>query len=96
MPTDTPKLQNIAAKTVHYGMYICLAAIPISGLMIALVFWLDYKSGFLIETIVGIHEFLITLFYWLIAAHVLGALYHRLIKDGVWSSMVPIWKEESK
>jgi cytochrome b561 len=51
LPNDTPKLQKLAAKTVHYGIYICLAAIPISGLMIALVFWLDFKSEFLIETI---------------------------------------------
>jgi hypothetical protein len=41
-------------------------------LMIALLFWLDYKSGFLIEIIVGIHELSVTLIYWLIAAHILG------------------------
>lgn len=72
LPNDTPKSQKLAAKIVHYGMYICLAAIPISSLMIALLFWLDYKSGFLIEIIVGIHELSVTLIYWLIAAHILG------------------------
>ena len=29
LPENTPKLQKIAAKTVHYGMYFTLAAIPV-------------------------------------------------------------------
>ena len=28
LPEHAPKLQKIAAKTVHYGMYFTLAAIP--------------------------------------------------------------------
>ncbi len=34
LPEQTPKSQKLAAKIVHYGMYICLAAIPFSGLIL--------------------------------------------------------------
>ena len=43
--------------------------------------------------IVGTHEFFVSIIYWLISFHVIAAIYHRLKNDGVWSSMVPIWKE---
>ena len=43
--------------------------------------------------IVGAHEFFVSIIYWLISFHVIAAIYHRLKNDGVWSSMVPIWKE---
>ena len=29
LPNYTPKSQKLAAKIVHFGMYICLAAIPL-------------------------------------------------------------------
>ncbi|MBT4245088.1 MAG: cytochrome b/b6 domain-containing protein, partial [Gammaproteobacteria bacterium] len=44
LPEQTPEPQKLAAKIVHTGMYICLAAIPLSGLMIGLLFWLDLKD----------------------------------------------------
>lgn len=38
-------------------------------------------------------------FYWasvnLIAVHVLGALYHRHLGDGVWTAMVPMFREKN-
>ena len=95
LPEQTPEPQKLAAKIVHYGMYICLAAIPFSGLIIGLLFWLDLKDGLLINLIIGIHEFSVSLLYWLIGIHVVAAIYHRLRKDGVWSSMVPFWKENN-
>lgn len=96
LPDSTPQLQKLAAKTVHYGMYISLALIASSGLMIGFLFWLNFKNGFLIDIVVGIHEFSIYLIYFLIPLHIVGAIYHRLLKDGVWNSMVPFWKERSK
>ena len=56
LPAKTPKPQKFAAKLVHYSMYICLASICISGLMIGLFFWLGLKSGILIEFIISLHE----------------------------------------
>ena len=93
LPEQTPEPQKLAAKIVHTGMYICLAAIPLSGLMIGLLFWLELKDGMLINIVIEAHEFAVSIIYWLIGIHILAAIYHRLKKDGVWSSMVPLWKE---
>lgn len=94
LPEQTPESQKLAAKIVHTGMYICLAAIPLSGLIIGLLFWLDLKDGILINIVIEAHEFAVSVIYWLISIHIIAATYHRLKKDGVWSSMVPVWKEK--
>ena len=94
LPEQTPEPQKLAAKIVHTGMYICLAAIPLSGLMIGLLFWLELKDGMLINIVIEAHEFAVSVIYWLIGIHIVAATYHRLKKDGVWSSMVPVWKEK--
>ena len=38
LPVDTPKFQTLAAKIVHFSMYISLAGIAGSGLMIGYLF----------------------------------------------------------
>ena len=93
LPIDTPKSQKFAAKIVHFSMYISLAGIAGSGLLIGYFFSLGFKDGFLIEFTVRVHEFFVSAIYWLISIHVIAAIYHRLKNDGVWSSMVPFWKE---
>jgi len=95
LPDSTPKSQLLAARVVHYGMYACLALIPLTGLLIGLLFWLGFKDGFLINTVVEVHEFSVSVIYWLIGLHILAATFHRLKNDGVWSSMVPFLKEKS-
>ncbi len=50
LPSETSKIQLIAAKAVHMSMYIVLSGIAISGLGIGTLFWLGYKDGLLIET----------------------------------------------
>jgi cytochrome b561 len=77
-------------------MYACLALIPLTGLLIAFLFWLGFEDGLLISTVVEVHEFSVSVIYWLISLHILAAIFHRLKKDGVWSSMVPFLKEEEK
>ena len=94
LPKDTPKVQKIAAKVVHNGMYIFLDGTVLSGLLIGFLFWLGIKKGFLIDFIVTIHELVIHLLYLFIVIHIIAAMYHRLKRDGVWSSMVPFFKEE--
>ena len=94
LPESTPKPQIMAAKIVHSAMYTCLALIPFTGLLIGLLFWLGLKDGLLINLVVGAHELSVSIIYWLIGLHVLAAIYHRLKNDGVWSSMVPLWKEK--
>ena len=95
LPDSTPKSQLLAARVVHYGMYACLALIPLTGLLIGLLFWLGFKDGFLINAVLEVHEFSVSIIYWLIGLHILAAIFHRLKNDGVWSSMVPFLKEKS-
>ena len=95
LPEDTPKLQKKAAKFVHNGMYFLLVATVLSGLFIGLFFWLEIKNNILIVFTITIHELIINLLYILIGIHIVAATYHRLKKDGVWSSMVPFFKEKN-
>ena len=95
LPKETPKTQKLAAKLVHYSMYLCLASICVSGLMIGVFFWLGFKNGLVIEFIILIHENSIFIIYWLIAIHIIAALFYRFRSDGVWNSMVPFWLEQN-
>ena len=52
LPSETSKIQLIAAKFVHTSMYLVLTGIAISGLGIGTLFWIGYKDGLLIETII--------------------------------------------
>tara|TARA_B100001057_G_C21999008_1_gene625232 strand:- start:142 stop:453 length:312 start_codon:yes stop_codon:yes gene_type:complete len=95
LPEDTPKLQKKVAKIVHNGMYILLVGTVLSGLVIGFLFWMNLKDSFLINITITIHEIIINLLYFLIGIHILAASYHRLKSDGVWSSMVPFFKEKN-
>ena len=94
LPADAPKSQRLASKIVHVSMYICLAGIAGSGMMIGYFFWLGLNSGPSIELVIWIHESFVSLIYWLISIHIIAAVLHRLKGDGVWNSMVPFWKEK--
>ena len=93
LPKETSAFQRLAAKLVHLGMYVSLATIAVSGILIGGIYWIGMKDGLLIEGIIAVHELAVTASYWLIGVHVAAAVFHRLKQDGVWSSMVPIWKE---
>jgi cytochrome b561 len=75
-------------------MYTTLAGTAITGLLIGLFYWLGFKEGLLINLLTVIHSFVVNALYWLIGIHIVAAIYHRLKKDGVWSSMVPFLKEK--
>ena len=77
-------------------MYFLLAGTVLSGLLIGVLYWLGFKEGFLVVLTVSMHELIINVLYVFIAVHVVAATYHRLKNDGVWSSMVPIFKEKNK
>ena len=94
LPNNVPKEQKIAAKIVHNGMYLLLGGTVISGLMIGFLFWLGIKEGYILDITITFHELIINLLYFLIGIHIIAATYHRLKKDGVWSSMVPFFKEK--
>ena len=93
--TETPhRIHTFVAKSVHRGMYAALILLPLSGLIIAALYSQDIKSGPLQNAALGIHEFSATLSYVMIATHVSAAIYSRIKGEGVWSSMVPILKED--
>ena len=94
LPDDTSKFQKIASCSVHLGMYITLAGTAVTGLLVGLFYWLGFKDGLLINLLTAIHSFVVNALYWLIGIHIVAAIYHRLKKDGVWSSMVPFLKEK--
>ena len=94
LPEDTPKAQKLAAKIVHNGMDALLIGTVLSGLLIGFLFWIELKDGIIIDIVILFHELNINLLYWLIGIHILAATYHRLKRDGVWSSMVPFLKEK--
>jgi len=94
IPDETPKIQKVAAKIIHNGMYILLFGTVLSGLLIGFLYWLGNKDGLLIIIIISFHEFVINLLYLFIGIHIFAATYHRLKKDGVWTSMVPFFREK--
>ena len=94
LPDDTSKIQKMAARTIHLGMYTTLAGTAITGLLIGLFYWLGFRQGFFIDFLTAIHSFVVNTVYWLVGIHIVAAIYHRLKKDGVWNSMVPFFKEK--
>ena len=95
LPRETHKAQKIAAKIVHNSMYALLGGTVLSGLFIGVLFWMGIKTGFIIDTAIVIHELIINLLYFFIGLHIIAASYQRLKRDGVWSSMVPFFKEKN-
>ena len=96
MPSNTPKHILLLARAVHLGMYASMALIAISGLAIGGMFWSGIKEGALFGAVLLGHEIVFWLSVNLIGLHIAGAVYHRLKGDGIWSAMVPFWKENSK
>ena len=89
-----PMAHQYLAKTIHISLYLCLILLPLSGLLIAGLYSLGFKDGILQGLAVGIHEFSASLSYLLIVIHVVGAVYSRMKGEGIWTSMVPFWKED--
>mgnify|MGYP001319821251 CR=1 FL=1 len=96
LPKDTPRVQKMSAKIVHNGMYAFLAGTVLSGLLIGYLFWFGFQNSLMMNIVITLHELFINLLYLLIGIHIFAATFHRLKKDGVWSSMVPIFKENKK
>ena len=93
LPPEAGRFQQMAARLVHLGMYAGLASIAATGLLIALLFWLGFRDGLLKQVVNEFHGVAVNLSYWLIGMHVLAAVCHRLLCDGVWSAMTSVWKE---
>jgi len=81
------------AKSMHRLIYSVLIMLPTTGLLIAALFNLGIEG---IDFAIALHEFSASLSYVLIAMHIGAAFYSKLKGEGVWSGMVPIWKETKK
>ena len=96
LPDHAPRLVLRLAQGVHLGIYVSLALLALSGLSIGLMYASAVKDGAVFEFVLWLHEAA----YWtsvnLIALHVVGAIYHRYLGDGVWSSMVPLLTERTR
>lgn len=92
LPGDSPEIVKVMASSCHIAMYVSLAMIAISGLMIGGLYWSGIKSGGAMFVVLGLHEISVNTSYFLIGLHVAGAIYHRRKRDGIWSAMVPVWK----
>ena len=88
------RIHAFVAKSVHRSMYAALILLPLSGLMIAALYSQDIKTGPLQDVTLAVHGFAATLSYVMIVTHVSAAIYSRIKGEGVWSSMVPILKED--
>ena len=74
-------------------MYISMGLIAASGLVIGALYTMFGPGGIFMTVALFVHETSVTASYWLIGLHVIAAVYHRFLRDGVWSSMVSIWRE---
>ncbi len=92
LSAHAPHWERTLSRFAHYGMYVGVAAVILSGFAIGLGISLPGLGGSFVSTMIAIHEFLLAVTAMLMAAHVLGALWHLLIRrDGVWGSMMPVF-----
>ena len=89
------------ASTVHKAMYACFILLPLTGLMIAGLYSQGYtvnatpdEEQTVMDLVLDLHGAVADLSYMLIFLHIGAAIYSRIKGEGVWSSMVPILKEE--
>ncbi len=94
LPENTSQIIKRFARGAHLTMYASLSMIAISGLMIGALYGYGIKSGLTMNIVIGLHELSVTTSYLVIGLHIGAAIFHRLTRDGIWSSMVPIWKED--
>lgn len=83
------------ARSLHKAMYVVFILLPLSGLLIAALYTKGYQSEdeLLMEAALGLHSLAAQASAVLILTHIGAAVYSRIKGEGVWSSMVPILKE---
>lgn len=95
LPESTAPTIRLLARLGHLAMYGSLAMIAISGLMIGALYGSGTTQGTTMDLVIALHEFSVLATYVTIAIHIAAALYHRVKGDGIWSAMVPIFREKS-
>jgi len=104
LPDTVPRWQRIAAKVSHYGLYVCMIVLPLSGYLgssftkypikyfgYALPHW-GWEAPALKELMSQVHLVTACIFILLIVLHVSAALKHRFVsRDGVFERMFPLF-----
>jgi cytochrome b561 len=104
LPESMPKWQVISAKAGHYGLYILMGMLIVTGILSAnytadpiIVFGTlnlssEVENIQIFNLIRGIHEFATNAIIALITIHILAALYHQFIaKDDTTLNMTKFW-----
>ena len=93
LPEEAPWWERHASRAVHIGLYAAVFGIVLSGLGIALGYSVPVLGGLFLTLMIGAHEVALTLLPLLLAAHIAGALWHRVVRrDGVLESMTGRWR----
>ena len=89
------------ARSVHKAMYACFILLPLTGLMIAGLYNQGYtvnatpdEDQTVMDLVLDLHGLVAEISYLLIIIHIAAAIYSRIKGEGVWSSMVPMLKED--
>ena len=89
------------ARSVHKAMYACFILLPLTGLMIAGLYNQGYtvnatpdEEQTVMDVVLDLHGLVADISYLLIIIHIAAAIYSRIKGEGVWSSMVPMLKED--
>ena len=89
------------ARSVHKAMYACFILLPLTGLMIAGLYNQGYtinatpdEEQTIMDVVLDLHGLVAEISYLLIMLHIGAAIYSRIKGEGVWSSMVPMLKED--
>lgn len=89
------------ARSVHKAMYACFILLPLTGLMIAGLYSQGYtvnatpdEEQTVMDVVLDLHGLVAEISYLLIIIHIAAAIYSRIKGEGVWSSMVPMLKED--
>ena len=90
LSATAPRWERVASSLAHNGIYIGVALIVFSGLAIAFGVATPGLSGLFVVFMTGLHEFSLAATAILLLAHVVGAVWHKLVRrDGIWESMLP-------
>ena len=98
------KWQVLAAQVGHYGLYILMGALVLTGIISAtyasdpILVFNSYDLAFanhnddVFKIVRGIHEFCTNAIIALIVIHILAAIYHHFVlKDSTTSNMTKFW-----
>ena len=90
LPATAPVWEHWASRLAHYSLYLCVLAIVATGLLIPAA--QRWGGSGLLRGAVDLHEFVTSATLVMIGAHIVAALWHKLVRrDGVWESIGTPW-----